>query len=145
MADNKRTCPYFIIRLVFGFDKMSVNWFRSFLSNRTQRVRIDDELSQLENLVSGVPQGGILSPLLYIIYVVDLQLWLKFLSATTFMTCSITFNSHRPSVFLFGKTGLGKNRFPDRSTDLVQLITENRLRHAWCPVHFTSQLHLLED
>ena len=46
---------------------MSVKWFRSFLSNRTQRVRIDDELSQLENLVSGVPQGGILSPLLYIL------------------------------------------------------------------------------
>ena len=44
----------------------SVKWFRSFLTNRSQRVRIDDVISNLERLMSGVPQGGILSPLLYI-------------------------------------------------------------------------------
>ena len=61
----------------------SVTWFRSFLSDRTQRVRIDDVVSQLENLISGLPQGGILSPLLYKIYVADLQLWLKYEKAIT--------------------------------------------------------------
>ena len=35
-------------------------------------------VSNLEQLTSGVPQGGILSPLLYIVYVADLQLWLKY-------------------------------------------------------------------
>ena len=42
----------------------SIKWFRSFLTNRSQRVRIEEVLSSLENLTSGVPQGGILSPVL---------------------------------------------------------------------------------
>ena len=64
---------------IYGFDKNSVNWFKSFLTNRTQRVRIGGCLSHLEKLISGVPQGGILSPLLNITYVADSQLWLKYL------------------------------------------------------------------
>ena len=62
----------------YGMSAPSVIWFRSFLSGRTQRVKIDNVISDLETLMSGVPQGGILSPLLYIIYVADLQLWLKY-------------------------------------------------------------------
>ena len=69
---------------LYGFDPRSVAWFRSFLSQRTQRVKIEDCLSEIANLISGVPQGGILSPPLYIIYVADLQLWLKFVSAITY-------------------------------------------------------------
>ena len=61
----------------YGVTENSIKWFNSFLTNRKQRVRIDDMLSSIENLTSGVPQGGILSPLLYIIYVADLQLWLN--------------------------------------------------------------------
>jgi hypothetical protein len=79
---------------LYGVTKNSVDWFRSFLTNRTQRVRIDDVLSDLENLLSGVPQGGILSPLLYIIYVADIQLWLKYVKATTYADDTSTSVSH---------------------------------------------------
>ena len=72
-----------------------MNWFRSFLSNRSQRVKIGDTLSEPKNLNSGVPQGGIISPLLYIIYVADLQLWLKHSKVTTYADDTKTCVSHR--------------------------------------------------
>ena len=62
----------------YGLSESSVSWFNSFLTNRSQKVKVGNCLSQQIKLTSGVPQGGILSPLLYIIYVADLHLWLKY-------------------------------------------------------------------
>jgi hypothetical protein len=58
---------------------------RSFLLNRSQKVRIEDVLSDSADLDSGVLQGGILSPWLYIIYVADIQEWLKW---SNMITCA---------------------------------------------------------
>ena len=60
---------------IYGFKENSVKWFWSFLTDRSQKVKIGDNLSKPINLHCGVPQGGIISPLLYIIYVADLQLY----------------------------------------------------------------------
>ena len=62
---------------IYGADELALNWFRSFLTNRTQRVRIGSSLSAPLSLVSGVPQGGILSPIVFTIYTADMELWLK--------------------------------------------------------------------
>ena len=62
---------------IYGFQPHTISWFKTFLINRTQRCKIEDCLSELIEMKSGVPQGGILSPLLFIIYVADLRLWLK--------------------------------------------------------------------
>ena len=45
---------------------------RSFLSNRKQLVRIGNEKSSLKCIQCGVPQGSVLGPLLFILYVNDL-------------------------------------------------------------------------
>ena len=63
---------------LYGLDENSVNWFNSYLTGRSQRTKIGQMISKSINLTSGVPQGGILSPLLYIIYVADFELWMKF-------------------------------------------------------------------
>ena len=48
-------------------------WINSFLSNRTQQVVIDGATSDPEKVLSGVPQGTVLGPVLFIIYMNDLH------------------------------------------------------------------------
>jgi hypothetical protein len=62
---------------LYGFDKLSRDWFCSFLTGRSQKVRIGNSLSASLLLTSGVPQGGTLSPIIFTIYTADLELWVK--------------------------------------------------------------------
>ena len=49
-----------------GFSKHSVNWFRSYLLNRTFLVKLRNTFSQLACVSSGVPQRSILGPLIFL-------------------------------------------------------------------------------
>ena len=58
---------------VYGIRGLANDWFSSYLSNRTQFVEIDSQNSSHKQIMCGVPQGSILGPLLYLLYVNDIR------------------------------------------------------------------------
>ena len=58
---------------LIGIRGKVLTWIESFLTNRQQRVLVDNHSSQWSSVSSGVPQGSILGPLLFLIYVNDIS------------------------------------------------------------------------
>ena len=66
-----------ILRVEIGIEGTALKWFRSFLTERTQRVKINDTYSELVLLLFGVTQGSVLGPPLFNIYIRSLYPYMK--------------------------------------------------------------------
>ncbi len=55
----------------FGICENELKWFKSYMTNRTQQVDYNGTLSDQRTITTGVPQGSILGPLLFVMFVND--------------------------------------------------------------------------
>ena len=100
-----------------------MKWFESYLTGRSQFVHIGTSVSSSLDITHGVPQGAILSPLLFSIYVNELPLAPRHRSLNSYVDDSKMFLSFRVK----------------DATDTKEYLQEDLSRVAKC----CSELHLL--
>ena len=104
----------------YGIRGKALEWFRSYLKDRKQFVCINNEKSSLRSVDCGVPQGSILGPLLFIIYINDFPKSSNVLSFILFADDSNLFFSHSNPHTLVDVMNIELNK-------IMQWLRANRL------------------
>ena len=78
---------------IYKFSPNAIRWFQSYLEYRQQALVTDNGLSEYAQVRSGVPQGSILGPTLFLLFINDLPLSLQYCSSD-FYADDATFHTH---------------------------------------------------
>jgi len=77
---------------MYDLHNNALEWFKSYLNSRTQNTFISGEQSTPGKVVAGVPQGSVLDPILFLIYINELPCVLSYLFADIFADDTNTVN-----------------------------------------------------
>ena len=64
-------------RKAHGFSKKALKLMKSYLKNRKQKVQINDKFSSEKDVMAGVPHGSIDDPLLFNLFINDLEFFIE--------------------------------------------------------------------
>lgn len=77
----------------YGFSETAMKLLRNYFTNRTQKTRYDNQFSSFMEVLLGVPQGSILGPLLFLIFINDLPYFLEKVVTKMFADDTALFSS----------------------------------------------------
>src|SRR6218665_1675652 len=107
----------------FGLSGSPLNWFRSYLSERSQMVVLGDTRSSWVPVQLGVPQGSVLGPLLYILFTADIsRLFAKYSASGHLYADDVQAYVHGPPQFLDITSSIAS-----LAADLDSWMSSNRL------------------
>ena len=96
---------------LYGVTDRNHSWFKNYLSNRKQFIQINnEENTELETITCGVPQGLILGPLLFLLYVNDLKNASNLLDPIMYADDTNLFLTHKDISYLFETANLQLER-----------------------------------
>ena len=125
----------------YGVCDESLQWFENYFSGRKQLVCIDSQSSEELEITSGVPQGSILGPLLFIVYINDLPRSLKH--------CSVNMYADDTAIYLGSQTVDTLNIYLNQDLErLAEWLVDNNLVLNVTKTKsllFTSQRHKERD
>ena len=68
----------------FGMSGTQLKWFESYLSNREQQCMVNGQISSPKNISCVIPDGSILGPLLFLLYINDMPKSLKYVTPSMY-------------------------------------------------------------
>ena len=75
----------------YGFDKTSTEYLKDYLSHRKLKIKINKTFSNWTNILHGVPQGSILGPLIFNVFLCDLFLFKPNIDLVSYADNNISF------------------------------------------------------
>ena len=115
---------YILLRKLerYGINGSVLKWFRSYLHNRTQRVKFNGVLSDPIDVKLGVPQGSVLGPILFLLYINDIVKYKK-------ENCEIRLFADDALIYTTGYSSLELNEtLNDQMKDIEVWLGINRLQ-----------------